>query len=51
MTFDEVFAGHRLTFRERELLVWHLATMRARKTIEALLPNTLSALRGNAEEQ
>jgi len=47
MTFDEVFAEHRLTFRERELLVWHLAAMRARKTIEVLLPNTRSARRGD----
>ena len=38
MTFDELFEKHTLTKRERELLVWHLATMRARKTVEALLP-------------
>lgn len=39
-TFDETFASHRLTPPEREQLVWHLAYMRARKTIQALLPTT-----------
>lgn len=38
MTFDELFAEHKLTVQERELLVWHLATMRARRTVETLLP-------------
>lgn len=38
-TFDEAFAELRLTADERAALVWHLAQMRARKTIEALLPN------------
>ena len=37
MTFDEFLSEHKLTKRERELLVWHLATLRARKTVEALL--------------
>lgn len=37
-TFDEAFASHRLKPPEREALVWHLAYMRLRKTIEALLP-------------
>lgn len=36
-TFDELFSQHRLTQRERELLVHHLAAMRYRKTIERLL--------------
>ena len=41
-TFDEVFGGGnlRVTPNERAALVWHLASMRARKTIEALLPET-----------
>jgi hypothetical protein len=39
MTFDELFADFRLTADERRSLVWFLATMRARKTIEALLPD------------
>lgn len=37
-TFDEAFAEMNLTSEERTALVWHLATMRARNTIEALLP-------------
>lgn len=37
-TFDELFAEHRLTPEERRALVWHLAAYRARKTVEALLP-------------
>lgn len=39
-TFDEAFAELRLTQAERTALVWHLAMLRARKTIEALLPAT-----------
>ncbi len=35
-TFDELFASHRLKPPEREQLVWHLAYMRMRKTIEVL---------------
>jgi hypothetical protein len=46
-TFDEVFGEMRLTYPEREALVHHLASLRYRKTLEALLPNTLSALRKN----
>lgn len=38
MTFDEAFADHRLTPDERAELVYRLAAIRARKTIEALLP-------------
>jgi hypothetical protein len=38
MTFDELFAEHHLTPRERELLVHHLAAMRYRKLLELLLP-------------
>jgi hypothetical protein len=38
MTFDEFFAEHRLTTKEREALVWHLAAFRARRTVETLLP-------------
>lgn len=37
-TFDEAFAELNLTPAERTEMVWHLAAMRARKTIEALLP-------------
>jgi hypothetical protein len=37
MTFDEFFAEHRLTPEERAELVYRLAALRARKTIEALL--------------
>jgi len=39
-TFDELFAELQLTAAERQALVWHLAAMRARKTVEALLPET-----------
>lgn len=39
-TFDEVFSEHRLTTVERAALVWHLATFRARRTVECLLPKT-----------
>lgn len=38
-TFDEAFGEMRLTSEERTAMVWHLAAMRARKTIEALLPH------------
>lgn len=38
-TFDEVFAEMILTPEERSALVWHLAMMRARKTVEELLPS------------
>ena len=34
---DEFLSEHKLTKRERELLVWHLAALRARRTVEALL--------------
>lgn len=44
-TFDELLGEHTLTYEERRLLVWHLASMRARATVEALLPVTLPALR------
>lgn len=39
-SFDEAFADLNLTPEERQALVWHLAAMRARATIEALLPET-----------
>jgi hypothetical protein len=39
-TFDEAFAELNLTSEERAALVWHLAAFRARKTVEALLPET-----------
>lgn len=39
-TFDELFAELHLTPEERTALVWHLAAYRARKTVEALLPET-----------
>lgn len=39
-TFDELFAEHSLTPEERAALVWHLAEFRARKTVQALLPQT-----------
>ena len=35
-TFDELFAEHNLTPKERKALVMHLATLRAQKTVEAL---------------
>lgn len=37
-SFDEAFAELNLTPAERAALVWHLAMFRARKTVEALLP-------------
>lgn len=37
-TFDEAFAELNLTPTERVALVWQLAMLRARKTVEALLP-------------
>ena len=37
MTFDELFAEHRLTPEERQALVLHLATLRALATVRALL--------------
>jgi hypothetical protein len=39
-TFDEAFEDFNLTPAERTALVWHLAAYRARKTVEALLPQT-----------
>lgn len=45
-TFDEAFADLHLTYAEREALVWFLATMRMRKTIETLLPSTDPRLYG-----
>jgi hypothetical protein len=39
-TFDETFSELNLTASERTALVWHLAMFRARRTIEALLPET-----------
>ncbi len=35
-TFDELFAEHNLTPKERKALVMHLATLRAQKTVQAL---------------
>lgn len=45
-TFDEAFAELNLKPAEREALVWHLAQLRARKTVEALLPTTDPTLLG-----
>lgn len=39
-TFDEAFEDFNLTPHERAALVWHLAALRARKTVEALIPET-----------
>lgn len=39
-TFDEAFAELHLTPDERAALVWHLAALRARKTVEELMPET-----------
>ena len=39
-TFDEAFSEHHLKPHERAALVWHLAAIRTRKLIEALLPET-----------
>lgn len=36
-TFDEAFAELHLTQAERTALVWHLAAIRAQKTIEVLI--------------
>ena len=40
----EAWYQHTLTPAERQALVWHLASLRARKTIEALLPETRADL-------
>lgn len=45
-TFDDFCADYTLTQAEREALVWHLAAMRARKTVETLLPTTDPRLYG-----
>lgn len=37
MTFDEFFREFKLTPKERTLLVWHLASFRARRTVALLL--------------
>lgn len=37
--FDELFSEHKMRPGERRELVFHLAAMRARRTIEALLPS------------
>ena len=39
-TFDEFLSDYTITPQERRELVYHLAAFRARKTIEALLPET-----------
>jgi hypothetical protein len=43
-TFDEAFEELHITTDERAALVWHLAAFRARRTIEALLPETNAKL-------
>ena len=48
-TFDELFEHHTLTPEERKLLVWHLAALRARRTVEALLPAALSGASATPE--
>lgn len=40
MTFDEFFREHRLTEAERRELIYFLATLRFRNTIERLLPQS-----------
>jgi hypothetical protein len=48
-TFDEFCADYTLTEAERTALVWHLATFRARNTVEALLlPRARSAAQRDA---
>lgn len=37
MTFQELFVEHNLTEPERVALIWFLAQLRMRKTLEALL--------------
>ena len=37
MTFVAFCRAHRVTNKERRELVWHLASYRLRKTVEALL--------------
>ena len=39
-TFDEAFADLSLTATERAALVWQLATIRNRKLVEKLLPQS-----------
>lgn len=48
MTFDEFFREHRLTAAERTDLVYFLAAMRMRKTLERLL-STPAALHGSED--
>ena len=38
MSFDELFAEHRITEQERAELVWFLAQFRMKATLKALLP-------------
>lgn len=45
-TFDELLGEHNVTPAERVTLVWHLAMIRARKTVEALLPTDPKAQLG-----
>lgn len=53
MTFDELFAEHNLTREERSALVWHLASIRTKELVEALLAEPhvdTSMLRGQLGE-
>jgi hypothetical protein len=40
LTFDELFAHHTLTTAERAALVHHLASLRYRRTVEKMLPES-----------
>jgi hypothetical protein len=40
MTFDDLLIEHDVKREDRTALVWHLATMRARRTVEALMDDT-----------
>lgn len=44
MTFDGFCGTHRVTPSERTALVWHLASFRARGTVEALLPHNAETI-------
>jgi hypothetical protein len=51
MTFDECCARWNATPAERVELAWHLAALRMRRLIEALLPGHLQSLRSLPEGQ
>jgi hypothetical protein len=40
MTFDDLLIEQDVTREERTAMVWHLAAMRARRTVETLMDDT-----------